>query len=203
MKYIDFYQKFKNRVLIDSREVRLVFPDFNVRRLFEWQQRGYIKKLVREFYVHSDAKIGDEEKCFIANKLFEPSYISLEYALSYYSLVPETVHMLTCITTRRTKNIETNIANFQYHSIKKNLFFGYQIININNVAYKIAEPEKALLDFLYLRSDIKNQNDIKELRLDPFMFKEKIDPGKLDRYLAEFGSATLSKKIKIIKSITL
>ena len=39
MKYIDFNNAFKNRLLIDVREVRQIFPDFESRRFYEWQKK--------------------------------------------------------------------------------------------------------------------------------------------------------------------
>lgn len=195
MKYIDFQNTFSNRILIDVREVKNIFPDFESRRFYEWQKKGYIKKLTKLFYVFTDKNLNDNDLCFIANKLLEPSYLSLEYALRHYSLIPEMVFMLTSITTRKTKQIETSIANFKYQAVKEDLFFGYKIIEIGGVSYKIAEPEKTLLDFLYLRSDIKNMNDIFELRLNEDVFKEIINKEKLNQYAQRFNSKILFQKI--------
>jgi len=195
MKYIDFQKIFKNRVLIDVREVRSIFPDFESRRFYEWQKKGYIKKISKLFYVFSDKKIGENEICFIANKLLEPSYLSLEYALRYYNLIPEMVYLITSVSTRKTKMIETLIGNFRYQSLKEELYFGYKIIEIGGVSFKIAEPEKALLDFLYLRSDVKSEDDIEELRINQDIFREIIDPEKLAEYAKVFNSKILFQKI--------
>lgn len=195
MKYLDFYNLFKNRPLIDVREVKNIFSDFNSRRFYEWQKKGYIKKLSNLFYIFSNKTINENEKYFISNKLTEPSYVSMESALSIYDLIPETVFLTTCITTRKTKMIQTSIGNFQYRSIKENLFFGYKLVENSGVIYKIAEPEKAILDFLYLRSDIRNDNDIFELRINREIYQEIIDREKLERYLKEFNSNTLTNKI--------
>lgn len=200
MKYIDFNNAFKNRPLVDVREVRQVFPDFESRRFYEWQKKGYIKKISKLFYVFSDRRIDEAENNFIANKLLEPSYISIESALRYYNLIPEIVFLTTSVTTRRTKLLKSPIGDFQYRKVKEKLFFGYRIINAGQIAYKIADPEKALLDLLYLRSDIKNENDIFELRINKEVYREVVDQNKLRRYLEAFSSRVLSKKIdKLIK----
>jgi len=201
MKYIDFQNVFNNRTLIDVREVKNIFPDFESRRFFEWQKKGYIKKITKLFYVFADKKINENEICFIANKLLEPSYLSLEYALRFYNLIPEMVYFITSITTRKTKMIETSVANFQYRSVKENLFFGYKIIEIGGVSYRIAEPEKALLDFLYLRSDINDMNDIEELRINKEVFHEIIDQEKLKKHAEGFNSKVLFQKIIKINKI--
>lgn len=201
MKYIDFYNIFKNRVLIDVREVRGLFADFNSRRFYEWQKKEYIKKLSNIFYIFSDKKIGESENYFIANKLVEPSYVSTESALRIYNLIPEVVFLTTCLTTRKTRMIETPIGNFQYRSIKENIFFGYRLVDANGLVYKIAEPEKAILDFLYLRSDVSDEDDIDELRLNKEVYYELINQDKLERYLKKFNSATLRKKIKRLNKV--
>jgi predicted transcriptional regulator of viral defense system len=201
MKYIDFYNIFKNRALIDVREVRGLFADFNSRRFYEWQKKEYIKKLSNIFYIFSDKKIGESENYFIANKLVEPSYVSTESALRIYNLIPEVVFLTTCLTTRKTRMIETPIGNFQYRSIKENIFFGYRLVDVNGLVYKIAEPEKAILDFLYLRSDVSDEDDIDELRLNKEVYYELINQDKLERYLKKFNSATLRKKIKRLNKV--
>ena len=201
MKYIDFNNAFKNRLLIDVREVRQIFPDFESRRFYEWQKKGYIKKLSRLFYVFSDRNINEVENNFIANKLLEPSYISLESALRYYNLIPEVVFLTTSVTTRKTKLLKTPIGDFQYRKVKEKLFFGYRIINAGQIAYKIADPEKALLDFLYLRSDIKSKGDIFELRINEESYREVIDQNKLKQYLGVFNSKALNKKIDQLTEI--
>lgn len=201
MKYIDFYNFFKNRTLIDVQEVKQVFPDFVSRRFYEWQKKGYIKKLASQFYIFADKKISESENNFIANKLSEPSYISLESALRYYNLIPEVVFLTTSIATRKTKLIKTVAGNFQYRMVKENLFFGYKIVEQNGPAYKIAEPEKALLDFLYLRSDLKTEDDFAELRINEEDYHKVVDQNKLKEYLEIFNSGVLSKKIKVLNKV--
>lgn len=198
MRYIDFYKKFYNYPAINIADIKNIDPDFDHRRLYEWQKKGYITKIVNGIYVFADKKINDHELNFISNSLYKPSYISLEYALSYYGLIPETVFLYTCISTRKTKSIESTIGNFHYHKIKNSLFFGYTLIEKNNISFKIAEPEKALLDFLYLRSDIQNENDLFELRINEAVFKELVNIEKLNNYLKKFSSKKLNKIIKIL-----
>lgn len=201
MKYLDFQKTFASRPLIDIREVKNIFPEYTPRRFYEWQKKGYLKKIVNSFYVFADKNLSGGELCFIANKLVEPSYLSLEYALSYYNLIPETVYLITNITTRKTKIIKTPISNFQYRSLKENLFFAYKITELNGISFKFAEPEKALLDFLYLRSDLKNTDDLEELRINGDIFKEIIDQKKIKQYLTVFNSPSLSNKVSKLNKL--
>ncbi|HFC76669.1 MAG TPA: hypothetical protein ENJ27_00340 [Candidatus Moranbacteria bacterium] len=198
MKYINFYRQFKDFPIVHLSDIKNIEADFDHRRLYEWQKKGYLKKVMNEYYVFADKNLSDFEMGFIANQLRQPSYLSLEYALRFYGLIPETVFMYTCITTKKTRQIKSEIGNFSYRSIKEKLFFGYKIIREENFSYKIAEPEKALLDFLYLRSDIDDKDSIYELRINKEIFEEIIDQKKMEKYLQRFNSKRLTKKIKLV-----
>jgi hypothetical protein len=109
------------------------------------------------------------------------------------------VYSLTSITTRKTRTIDTQAGNFRYRALKEGLFFGYRIVENGGVAFKIAEPEKALLDLLYLRSDIRDRDDIEGLRINKETFSGAIDEAKMEKYVGYFHSRVLSKKYLELK----
>jgi predicted transcriptional regulator of viral defense system len=206
MRYIDFYAQFKRNLLIDLRDVLVVFPDFDKRRLNEWQKKGYLIKIASNFYAFSDIDITEEVLMFWANKVYAPSYISLESALSFHGLIPEGVFNITSVSSLKKRNVKINSDKIQttlsYRKIKRELFFGYSTVKIkNNTSIVVADKEKSLLDFLYFRSDFKSKNDFLELRLEEEKIKEILSAKKLQLYLDIFKSKTLSKKINHIKKI--
>ena len=194
MKYIEFEKKFRNYPIIHISNIKKIEVDFDHRRLYEWQKKGYIEKVINNFYIFSDKNFSEIKNNFIANKLIEPSYLSMEYALNYYSLIPEIVFWRTSISSKKTKKFTTSIGNFSYQKMKKNLFFGYKIVKAENIMFKIAEPEKAILDFLYLRKNISNKDDFAELRINEEIYKEIIDQEKMKNYLKIFNSKKLTKR---------
>lgn len=198
MKYLEFQKKFKDFPIISMADIRNVFPGFDQRRLYEWQKSGYIKKLANNFYVLADREPDMTDMGLVANKLYEPSYLSLEYALRHYNLIPEMIYLHTGVSTRKTKMIKTPIGNFSYRTIKPELFFGYRLIGQGSRHFKIAEIEKAILDFFYLRKDLRSEDDIEELRINPLEFKEQVNQTKLKKYLKKFGSRPLERTIKIL-----
>jgi len=116
-----------------------------------------------------------EDKLVIANICYEPSYISFEYALSYYGLIPEYVSLITssCYNKKNNKTYNTNNISFEYKSIPNEVFpFGITFLtNENGIRYKIATKEKALCDMLYSKSPIRSIKDLKimlfeDLRID-------------------------------------
>lgn len=203
MKYIDIANRFADYPLIRVGDIKMLYPDFDSRRLYEWQKKGYIQKIIKNYYYFANRKYGEEELNWIAGELIKPSYLSLEYALSYYSLIPETVYWRTYITTNRTKKIVTSLGNFQYQKIQPSMYFGFILKKTtNNLYYQLAEPEKAVLDWLYLRSDIKNSDDLEELRFNNSEFSTKIDPVKLLSYAKKIKKPGLNRKIKLLLKLT-
>ena len=85
----------------------------------------------------------------IANRLYTPSYLSLEYALAHYRMIPETVYSVTSVTTRTTRTFIAEGRSYDYSRIKLNAFTGYRSLKTEAGVILIAEPEKALVDYLY------------------------------------------------------
>lgn len=85
----------------------------------------------------------------IANRLYAPSYISFEYALSRHGIIPESVYTITSATTRVTRKFVVNDKSFTYSHIKKQAYRGYITEQIGGMTVLMAEPEKALVDYLY------------------------------------------------------
>jgi predicted transcriptional regulator of viral defense system len=89
---------------------------------------------------------------FAANKIYRPSYISLETALSYYGIIPETVYSITSITSKPTRNFDALGVDFSYTRIKQKAFQGYTARKEGESTVLFAEPEKAFADYLYFVS---------------------------------------------------
>lgn len=96
-----------------------------------------------------------------ANELYYPSYLSFESALSRYGILSQIAYTLTFATTRRSKKLLLAGREVEYRQLKKEYFFGYILDN----GIYIAEPEKALLDQLYMISKGKVSSDINEWSL--------------------------------------
>lgn len=107
---------------------------------------GLFLKLRNGFYMLKDS---NPSLYLIANRLYQPSYISLEKALSYYGIIPETVYTITSVTTKSTREFTTPRATFSYQRIKKSVFTGYSPKKIEGVTVFMADKEKALADYLY------------------------------------------------------
>jgi predicted transcriptional regulator of viral defense system len=182
------------------KDIRKQFNDFDNRRLVEWQKKGYIIKLRRGYYSFSEVEKGEGFRYFSANKLYSPSYLSLESALSYYNLIPEGVFTTVSITTRNTTTFSTPVGSFSYRNVKTPLFFGYRLLNIQGHTIKMAEPEKSLLDYLYLNK-IDTTDMLEGLRLNEFQLQNLLDFNKLHQYAGVFHSKILQQRIQLLKKM--
>lgn len=197
MNFIAFQKSLSNHLVFSLTDIRKLFPNFSRIQLNRWQEKGLIKKIVNKYYIFSDQKLDEEALFVMANTIYSPSYISLEMALSYYHLIPEGVFLITSVTTRQTYNFRSDFAGFHYRKVRTNLFWGYKLIDYKNWKVKFAEPEKALLDFFYLKPHLNSEDDFEGLRINPEVFREIIDPEKFKTYLKAFDNKLLSKRVNI------
>ena len=196
MRYNEFQEAFKSYTVISVNEMRKADSGFNLKRLVEWQGKGYIKKIIRGYYIFADLKLDENVLFEIANRIYSPSYISLEMALSYYHLIPESVYGLTSATSRKTMVFETELSDFIYHTVRPRLLFGYKLVNYSGKKFKIAEPEKALLDYFYLNTSIQSKDDFAGIRIGKDQYFAQVDETRLVAYLNEFQQTSLAKRVR-------
>ena len=193
MNFIDFKNALADFSIFSLSDIRAVDDSFDRRRLSEWQKKGYIRKIIKGHYLFSDVKI-DEEKLFqIANKIYRPSYISFETALSYYHLIPESVYAITSASSKRTYEFQTSMSRFLYRRINPKLFFGYVLISDR---IRIASLEKTVLDYFYLNTSIRTEDDFASIRIDRDTFLEQLNERNMFGYLQQFRQKKLTERIK-------
>lgn len=195
MNILAFKEKFKDFVAFNLSDIRKIEATFDLRRLNEWQAKGYIKMLRRGHYVFSGLEINDPVLFLLANKIYAPSYVSLEMALAYYNLIPEAVYGITSVASRKTNYFKTDFGEFIYRHIKPQLMFGYKLIGYQGKIFKLAEPEKAVLDFFYLNTHIEAEEDFEVLRFNSEEFVENSDKDKIKNYLSAFENKKLAQRV--------
>lgn len=197
MNFIDFKSSLAPYIVFSLKDVQQLYPVFQRLQLTRWQKKGYLNKIIKGYYLFSDLQRKEETLFLIANKIYTPSYISLEIALSYYGFIPDNVYTITSTTSRTTYTFISEIGNFTYQKIKSSLFWGYTLVSINNHNFKIAEPEKALLDYFYLNSHLKQKEDFEEMRFNLKEIQDKINLKKFNQYLAMFQNKALSQRVDL------
>ena len=218
MKYLEFKNITRRFPIISSSQLFNITtkPRSLKNNLSIWQKKGLVIKLRKGLYIlnEQDRKI-TPSRLFIANALYSPSYISTEYALSYYGLIPERVEDITSVTTKKTIGFKNIFGSFPYQHLKTELFFGFtQLTDESGLLTFLAYPEKAILDFIYLNlQEFKhkgldifedsyrfgNLNTLKKNRLMEFArrYKNRVFIGVVNNLLKQITKAnTENKKVK-------
>lgn len=113
--------------------------------LNRWVKKGVLERAGRNIYVLGGEPVRLEA---IAGQTYFPCYLSFESALSRFGVLNLVPYSLTFATTRKTKSMTLLERRVVYRHLKNELFFGFA----HEEGLYVAEPEKALLDLVYLRS---------------------------------------------------
>lgn len=146
-------------------------------------KKGIIKKLIKGKYFFVLISTDDFQ---VANFIYPSSYISLESALSFYSILAQFPQQITSITVKKTRSLDALNKEFTYFHIKPVLFFGYE----KRGDFLIASPEKALLDYLYFASKGLRDPSLNEFDLNL------VNKKKLREMAKDMASQNLNKILK-------
>ncbi|MBU0579246.1 hypothetical protein KJ628_04750, partial [Patescibacteria group bacterium] len=178
--------------------------DKKIERLLK---QKYLVSLKRGWYVSQpflDKQLDlDNYTEYLANKLRSPSYLSLDYALSKYNLIPEAINSWTSITSKSTRTYQNILGLFNYKSIKKDLFMGYEEISSDGYDIYLASKAKALFDFLYLKRNLGIDLDYElssGLRINWAIFLIK-DLQEFAKYVRISKMEKMQSMLNIIKGI--
>ncbi|WP_337664461.1 hypothetical protein [Suilimivivens sp.] len=144
----------------------------------------------------------------LAGSIYGPSYISFEYALGFYGMIPEAVYTITSATfeKRKKKKYETAFGTFTYRDVPSAAFpLNIRLIQEGSYFYRIAEPEKALCDQLYTMPPAKNIKLLAELLFDDLRIEEtellKLEIEKIFFLSDRYHSTNIKKLITLLKRI--
>ncbi len=202
ISYVEFRDFFFPLGCFSIHQVRIWQERFDRNNLHRWEKQGKLIRLRQGYYTFPALKEHGDVPFYFANKIYAPSYISLESALSFYGMIPEGVIQITSVTARKTKTFQNPFGNYIYRSVKPELMFGYSMEQSslsNNWSMLLAVPEKALLDFLYLNPQYDSKEDMRELRLDIDFMQEDLNVARLDEYLMRFESKILKTRVLRLK----
>ena len=141
----------------------LAAPNEKIRAL---EKDGQLIRLKRGLYVVDKRVSGKPINVRLcANHIYGPSYVSLQWALRWYGLIPERVYTMTSITTKRSREFENDLGRFTYRQVKPNYFpIGIRSVEENGVNCLMATPEKALCDTMLYDSYLPSQSVVRLLQ---------------------------------------
>ncbi|NSW53826.1 MAG: hypothetical protein HPY85_15100 [Anaerolineae bacterium] len=198
MQFREFEQRVRNLPAFNLNDIRKFAPGFHRQQLSYWQNQNLIRPLTAGYYLLSDREMNESILWMMANRIYEPSYISLESALAHYGVIPESVLGATSISARKTQQFESPWGMLTYRSIRPELMFGYQVIETSHGwKYKIARLEKAVLDYLYL-SRIQSIDDFEALRWNQSPLLVLQNNPIFDQYTKVFHKKTLENRVELL-----
>jgi predicted transcriptional regulator of viral defense system len=148
-------------ILLDELK-EYVNPTAKIRRLVDG---GKLIPVVRGLY-ETDGSIPGY---YLAPIIYGPSYLSFEFALAYYSLIPEAVYNFTSATfeKRRVKQYANPFGAYTYRDVPSEVYpVGIVLHSENGYGFQIASPEKAICDELYKISPLKNRSELERLMFE-------------------------------------
>jgi predicted transcriptional regulator of viral defense system len=154
-----------------------------------YTRQGALLKLRNGLYCFADRR---PPELVIANRLYEPSYVSFEYALAYYHLIPETTYAITSATPRPTRRLTAAGLTFEYHRLKRSAFTGYEPVSLGGDTALLAVPEKAVVDYLYLV-------DLKEAALNDRLNTRSLGRRRLNAYAKIFNRPSLTRRVRRLR----
>lgn len=118
--------------------------------------RGWLIRIKRGFYAVANLEshnFSNISPLVISRVLILDSYVSFEFALNYHGFFDQLPNTISAVTTTRTKTFHFQELEYRYAKAKPEMMRGYKEISIEGQSARVAELEKALLDFLHFRRD--------------------------------------------------
>lgn len=162
------------------------------RQLSRWTRAARLHQLRRGLYALAPPFQKVKAHPFlVANRMVEPSYVSLQSALAHHGLIPEYVPITTSVTTRRPNRWDTPLGSYAFRHVKTDLFRDYRLLEVAKEQRAfVASPEKALLDLIYLEPGVDSHEYLQELRLQNL---EELNLDRLQHQAELTGSPKLQR----------
>ena len=154
------------------------------------EKRGLVERVRNTIYINRLASGFSVRDLAVA--ICPESYISLDSALNEWGILSQSSPFLTCVSIRQLPPIKIRNEQIRFHSIKKALYWGFGEKKTRYTTYKIAEPEKALLDWIYFRRKEQQRVD-----LDEFDF-HLLSRSKLVKYVKKYPTTVLQTLYPIL-----
>lgn len=179
----------RNVAVFTARDFQRIFHTNHFQTKYfleEYTRANFFWRLKKGMYTLKTDPPPEEQ---IANLLYRPSYLSFEYALGAYNILPEMSYRITSATTKPTRTFEVGEKSFSYFTIKRQAFSGYLPVKRAGRTILLAEPEKAVADYLYFVSLGKKPGNER-------LYLANLDQQKIFHYSSLYQRPGLDKLLK-------
>lgn len=189
--WLDFFRRYQGQKIFHFQHFSMLTglkgPSLRV-ALKRLTDRKIIQRILRSYYANPFNPPTVEE---VSAVIYPPSYISLESALCRHGVLSQLPYTLTCVTTRLPRKFKTPYGPLEYRQVKKKYFFGFA----RRDSWFLAEPEKAVADFLYLNRDL-NKKDVLKGMFSEFKLR-RLNSKKLQSYAQKMGISNTLRQWKL------
>ncbi len=136
-------------------------------QISRWVKEGKLIYLRKQLYAVSPDYSGVTPDSFIvANSIVTPSYVSCQTALAWHGVIPEAAVSVTSVTSGRSTTVTNSLGSYFYRHAKPELLWGFENVDVpGSGSFRIAFPEKALLDLVYLEPAGDSIPYLRQLRM--------------------------------------
>lgn len=192
---------------IDAQTLLCLLADYRKPRecILRMVKNGELIRLKNGFYLIADKINQGTDRVIpyeqVANLLYGPSYVSLEWALSFYGMIPEGVKTVTSMALGRNKEYVTPVGDFSYHSLSSERY----AIGITQKeapgfvgGFLMASPEKALSDLVFKTCAGLDKNELRQELLESKRIDEECFHQLDKKLLEEIAQAYRAKTVNYL-----
>lgn len=196
---------------IDAQTLMSLLRDYHKPRekILRMVQSGELIRLKNGFYLIADKIQQDDGRVVpyeqVANLLYGPSYVSLEWALSFYGMIPERVFAVTSMTLGRAKEYSTPVGEFLYYPLNTKAYsvgVEQKRSSASEGGFLMAGPEKSLADLVFKRCKNLSKEELKvdlleSKRIDRECF-HKLDKQLMEEIAQAYSSKSVSYLVDLV-----
>lgn len=196
MIYPAFRKQWIRQGCVSIHQILAWHPRFDKNNLVRWVKQGLLTRLKNGLYTFPECLNEAGFAYYAAGCMYKPSYVSLHAALSFHGLIPEAVTSITSISTRKTIRFNNALGTFTYQSMQSGNFKGFDLLTTPaGRLFRMARPEKALVDMLYLFPFYHDKAAMRAWRLDAHVLNEVVNKTQLLAYAQKTGSKALQDRL--------
>ncbi|HOO59078.1 MAG TPA: hypothetical protein PLL34_00825 [Candidatus Mcinerneyibacteriales bacterium] len=181
--------------VFDFNDIQNLLPEYKYIRnkISRLVQNKYLIRLKQGVYLKNPEISGTNYSLeYLAQKLYRRSYVSLQYALQLYGMIPESVYEVTSVTDRANKVFDTSEGRFSYRLLKPEYYrVGVtQLRDPYGYIFDSATREKAMADLLYYENNFNSRSALYDYIINGLRIEEEdiaaLNPDLLSK-IAEAG----------------
>ncbi|MCQ2279875.1 MAG: hypothetical protein MJZ49_03605 [Bacteroidales bacterium] len=199
MTFEQFHAIFSPLGCVSSADMREQPFRFDKNSLTRWCENGYLVKLRNGLYAFPEYLENADFRYFAASKMYVGSYVSLHTALMFHGFISsQPAGQVSCVSHLKTAEFRNLLGDFDFHCMKRELVFGFEMMEETAFPFPMATPEKALLDLFYLFPQYyDSEQSLRNFALEEKRLFEEWNSQRMYDFLEFFRNSALERRISL------